>query len=86
MDSDDFVERRSGVDRRRNAPPRNGLAVLMAGCSQCDRIAPSPAELHAEGWLLEFDDHGLVRMTCPAHLSSQEEEIPDYLVFSDEPA
>ena len=28
---DEFVERRNGVERRRNAPPRNGLAILMAG-------------------------------------------------------
>ena len=82
---DDFADRRSGSDRRRNAPPRNGLAILMAGCSECDRIAPSPAEMHEEGWLIESDDQGIVRITCPAHLGPNEEDaIPDYLVFSDD--
>ncbi len=84
MDRDDFVDRRTGVDRRRHAPPRNGLAILMAGCSECDRIAPSPAEMHEEGWLIDSDDLGLVRITCPAHFQPQGEEIPDYLVFSDD--
>jgi hypothetical protein len=82
---DDFVDRRDGVDRRRTAPPRNGLAILMAGCSECDRIAPSPAEMHAEGWVIESDDLGLVRITCPAHFVEQEQQTPDYLVFSDDP-
>ena len=86
MDKDDFLERRSGGDRRRNAPPRNGLAILMAGCSECDRIAPPPAVMHEEGWLIESDDLGLVRITCPAHLNEDKDKnaIPDYLVFADE--
>jgi hypothetical protein len=84
MDKDDFLERRSGVDRRRNAPPRNGLAILMAGCSKCDRIAPPPAVMHEEGWLIEYDESGLVGITCPAHLNEDKNAIPDYLVFADE--
>ena len=86
--SDEFpYDRRSGADRRRNAPLRNGLAVLMAGCSQCARIAPSPAEMHAEGWLIEADDGGLVRITCPAHLvpARAEDELPDYLLEAADP-
>jgi len=46
---------------------RNGLDVLMAGCSECGRIAPSPGEMHDEGWEIEADALGLVRITCPAH-------------------
>ena len=41
MNGFDGFERRSGADRRRSAEKRNGLAVLMGGCSECDRIAPS---------------------------------------------
>ena len=81
---DDFEERRGGVDRRRNAPPRNGLAILMAGCSQCDRIAPSPAQMHEEGWMIESDDQGIVSITCPAHAGDPDDALPDYLVFTDE--
>ncbi len=57
----------------------------MAGCSQCGRIAPSPAEMHSEGWLIEADDLGLVCITCPKHLGSapatSSDELPDYIVL-----
>ena len=76
--------RRTGADRRRNVEKRNGLAVLMAGCSECGRIAPSPADMHSEGWDIEADDHGLVRITCPAHRANTSAagptELPDYIV------
>ena len=85
MEKKPFFERRSGADRRRGAEHRNGLAVLMAGCSECDRIAPSPAEMHAEGWLIEADDLGLVRITCPAHLGGTEStDLPDYILDPDD--
>jgi hypothetical protein len=74
------IDRRSGADRRRGVAQRNGLAVLMAGCSECDRIAPSPAEMHAEGWLIESDDLGLVRITCPAHGVNESTDFPDYIL------
>jgi hypothetical protein len=77
-------ERRSGADRRQAVTKRNGLAVLMAGCSECGRIAPSPAEMHSEGWEIEADDLGLVRITCPAHAApappADPWALPDYIV------
>jgi hypothetical protein len=77
-------ERRSGADRRRNVEKRNGLAVLMAGCSDCGPIAPSPADMHAEGWDIEADDLGLVRITCPSCAGPAEptnpDGLPDYIV------
>ena len=87
MNGFDAFDRRSGADRRRSAEKRNGLAVLMGGCSLCDRIAPSPAEMQEEGWEIISDDFGLVRITCPAHFAPQSsgDEIPDYLVFSEDP-
>ena len=30
----------------------------MAGCSLCERIAPSPIEMNSEGWIMEWDEHG----------------------------
>ena len=84
MENEPFIERRTGADRRRGVERRNGLAVLMAGCSDCDRIAPSPAELHSEGWLVEYDENGLVAITCPAHRpdrgSADPAELPDYIL------
>jgi hypothetical protein len=80
----DGSDRRSGADRRRNVEKRNGLAVLMAGCSDCGRIAPSPAEMHDEGWDIEADDLGLVRITCPACAAPSAPRnpggLPDYIV------
>ena len=80
----DGPERRSGADRRRNVEKRNGLAVLMAGCSLCDRIAPSPIELNKEGWVMEWDENGLVSITCPDHTrppdGSNPDDLPDYIV------
>jgi hypothetical protein len=67
MQRDNATERRSGADRRRGAERRNGLAVLLAGCPDCDRIAPSPAEMHSEGWLVVADDAGLTLVACPEH-------------------
>ncbi len=54
----------------------------MAGCSDCDRIAPSPAEMHSEGWLIVADENGLVSITCPAHRKPADtlaDGLPDYL-------
>jgi hypothetical protein len=80
----DGSERRSGDERRRNLERRNGLAVLMAGCSECGCIAPPPADMHAAGWEIEADDFGLVRITCPACATpaapSTAGELPDYIV------
>jgi hypothetical protein len=77
-------ERRRGADRHRNVEKRNGLAVLMAGCSACGRIAPSPAEMYHEGWDIEADDRGLVRITCPAHAvptpPTRLSRLPNYIV------
>jgi hypothetical protein len=77
-------ERRSGADRRRNVEKRNGLAVLMAGCSECGRIAPSPWEMQSEGWEIEANDLGLVRITCPAHAAPAQPTttsgLPDYII------
>lgn len=75
-------ERREGADRRRGVERRNGLAVLMAGCSLCDRIAPPPAELHGEGWIVVYDREGLVSITCPDHSeTSRPGELPDYILY-----
>ena len=85
VERDDASDQRSGAERRRGVERRNGLAVLLAGCSQCDRIAPSPADMHTEGWLIESDADGLVRITCPAHLAaSKPSEVPDYIVTLDD--
>jgi hypothetical protein len=78
-----FSDRRSGTARRRAVPKRNGLAVLMAGCSECGRIAPSPADMHAEGWEIESNALGLVRITCPVHgagAPAGPPGLPDYIV------
>ena len=81
---EDPFDRRSGADRRRQVEKRNGLAVLMAGCSLCDRIAPSPIEMNRDGWLMEWDEHGLVSITCPDHNRASEpadpDALPDYIV------
>jgi hypothetical protein len=79
MSSGDADDRRSGADRRMDndmrigaerrirAPRGNGLAVLLAGCPECGRIAPSAAEMHSEGWLIVADDAGIRSIACPAH-------------------
>jgi hypothetical protein len=86
MNRFDGLERRSGADRRRSAQKLNGLAVLMGGCSECDRIAPSPAEMQAEGWEIISNDLGLVKITCPAHFSPEGDGagVPDYLIFAED--
>ncbi len=84
MESYGEIDRRTGADRRRNVEKRNGLAVLMAGCSKCDRIAPSPAEMHSEGWEIVADDLGLLSITCPDHGDETASGRPDYLVVPDE--
>ena len=80
----DGIERRDGPGRRRNVEKRNGLAVLMAGCSDCGRIAPSPADMHSEGWDIEANDFGLVRITCPACAAPPPKPdpgaLPDYII------
>jgi hypothetical protein len=76
----DVSERRTGAERRRGADRRNGLAVLMAGCSLCDRIAPQPAELHGEGWIVVYDEEGLVSITCPEHTKYASDGLPDYIL------
>ena len=85
---EDPFDRRTGADRRRQVEKRNGLAVLMAGCSLCDRIAPSPIEMNSEGWIMEWDEDGLVSITCPDHKqpeASSPDDLPDYIVpLSDE--
>jgi hypothetical protein len=81
---EDPADRRSGADRRRKAEKRNGVAVLMAGCSLCERIAPSPIEMNNDGWIMEWDEHGLVSITCPDHEQpsdgSNRGDLPDYIV------
>jgi hypothetical protein len=81
---EDPFDRRTGADRRRQVEKRNGLAVLMAGCSLCDRIAPSPIEMNSEGWIMEWDELGLVRITCPDHNKAPDspdgDALPDYIV------
>jgi hypothetical protein len=86
MNAFDGFDRRSGAERRRSAEKRNGLAVLMGGCSRCDRIAPSPWEMQGEGWEIVADDLGLVRITCPAHLGPERSngDVPDYLALSED--
>ena len=79
------LERRNGADRRRGVERRNGLAVLMAGCSLCDRIAPPPAELHGEGWIVVYDEQGLVSITCPDHGKDAAGDLPDYIVYDPNP-
>jgi hypothetical protein len=81
-------DRRTGADRRRQVEKRNGVAVLMAGCSLCERIAPSPIEMNSEGWIMEWDERGLVSITCPDHkqppasapASPAADDLPDYIV------
>ena len=81
---EDPSDRRNGADRRRQVEKRNGLAVLMAGCSLCDRIAPSPIDMNREGWVMEWDEHGLVSITCPDHGQapdgSNPDDLPHYIV------
>jgi hypothetical protein len=81
---DDPSERRTGADRRRHAEKRNGLAVLMAGCSLCDRIAPAPIDMNRDGWVMVWDEHGLVSITCPDHEQASDgsnpNDLPDYIV------
>jgi hypothetical protein len=83
-DVEDPSDRRSGADRRRHVEKLNGVAVLMAGCSLCDRIAPSPIDMNNEGWIMEWDEHGLVSITCPGHNQgsngSNPDDLPDYIV------
>ena len=78
------TDRRSGEDRRRNNDKKNGIAVFLAGCCECGRIPPSPAEMHMEGWQLEWNDEGLERITCPDHVapaaSDDQSGLPDYVV------
>jgi hypothetical protein len=85
---EDPFDRRTGADRRRQVEKRNGLAVLMAGCSLCDRIAPSPIEMNSEGWIMEWDEHGLVSITCPDHKEpagdSGSNGLPDYILPLDD--
>jgi hypothetical protein len=79
MSSNHFLDRRRGddrrvdndmqigADRRTGVERRNGLAVLLAGCPECGRIAPPPAEMHSEGWLIVADDTGVKLIMCPDH-------------------
>ena len=60
-------ERRTGAERRTGTERRNGFSILLAGCPECGRIAPSPAEMHLEGWLIEADDEGVKLIACPEH-------------------
>ncbi len=56
------AERRTGVERR------NGLAVLLAGCPECGLIAPSPVEMHEQGWLIVAETtRGVKLIACPDH-------------------
>jgi hypothetical protein len=81
---DDPFDRRSGADRRRGVEKSNGLSVLLAGCSKCDRIAPSPIEMHIEGWEMVWEGDRLVSITCPKHREPDNPdnpvEIPEYIV------
>ena len=73
------IDRRSGFDRRRDndmlrgaerrthVERRNGLAVLLAGCPQCGKIAPPPTEMHLQGWLIVADADGVKLIACPEH-------------------
>lgn len=67
------TERRTGAERRTGNERRNGFAVLLAGCPECGRIAPSPADMHTEGWLIVADDEGVKLIACPEHRSLYEE-------------
>ena len=58
---------RMGAERRTGVERRNGLAVLLAGCPECGRIAPSPVDMHEEGWLIVADDTGVKMIACPDH-------------------
>lgn len=79
---DDPFERRSGADRRRGVDKANGLSVLLAGCSKCDRIAPSPIEMHIEGWEMVWEGDRLISITCPLHKQGADtgDDVPDYII------
>ncbi len=64
---------RRGAERRKGVERRNGLAVLLAGCPECGRIAPPPAEMQLEGWLVVADAEGVKLIACPEHRSLYEE-------------
>lgn len=64
---DPAEERRSGAERRLGVERRNGFSILLAGCPECGRIAPAPADMHREGWLIEADDEGVKLIACPEH-------------------
>lgn len=61
------IDRRTGAERRIGAERRNGFSVLLAGCPECGRIAPAPADMHTEGWLIVADDEGINLIACPEH-------------------
>lgn len=63
---------RRGAERRTRVERRNGLAVLLAGCPECGRIAPPPSEMHLQGWLVVADDTGVKLIACPEHRSLYE--------------
>jgi hypothetical protein len=45
--------------------------------------------MHAGGWELEYDESGLVSITCPAHgddAQSDPGELPDYILIPDDAA
>jgi len=58
---------RAGAERRRGVRRDNGLAILLAGCPDCERIAPAPVDMHSEGWLIVADDTGVKLIACPEH-------------------
>jgi len=58
---------RRGAQRRVGVERRNGLAVLLAGCPDCKRIAPPPTEMHLQGWLIVADQDGVQFIACPDH-------------------
>lgn len=58
---------RKGADRRTHIDRRNGLAVLLAGCPSCGKIAPPPTEMHLQGWLIVVDQDGVKLIACPEH-------------------
>ena len=65
-------DRRTGAQRRSGMERRNGFAILLAGCPECGRIAPAPADMHTEGWLIVADDEGINLIACPEHRSLYE--------------
>jgi len=62
-----------------NAERRNGFSVLLAGCPECGRISQSTAEMHTEGWLIEFDADGITLIACPEHRAMYESPSRDPL-------